>query len=485
MTEARKQLPVSRSEFELLANAIPQMCFIAEAAGAITWYNHRWYEYTGATSEQMLGWGWQSVHDPTMLPQVLNQWNASLQTEMPFEMVFPLRSAKGVLRPFLTRVLPVRNEQGVVLRWVGTCTDISDLKQVETELRKTNAQLDLAIEVASLGEWELDAQRLIVTCSRRHAEIFGYRTQQREWEYTLFLNHVLPEFREEIDCKVRAALLNGTLDFETQIERVDGAQRWIWVRGRVLPPNLNQPHRIFGTVMDITERKEVEARLRWSEDQLRALTARIQKATEEERLRIARELHDQLGQALTGMKMDLAWIIRKFGPASRGTGESWVDLVQNTVKVVDSTIGLVRRLATELRPAMLDAFGLPAAIEWHAEEFEKRTGILCDVRVAHVTAEISEEKQIAMFRIFQEALTNVSRHAQASLVSIRLGPEGNSALFTLQDDGEGFSLRQLENSRSLGVLGMRERAHLIGADLALESEPGKGTMLKLRVPLGT
>ncbi len=236
---------------------------------------------------------------------------------------------------------------------------------------------------------------------------------------------------------------------------------------------------VIMVVVDITERKQAQEHLRRSEDQLRALAARLQTATESERLRIARDLHDELGQALTGMKMDLEWIVRKHGTG----GGVWVPMVLDSMKIVDSTLALVRRLSTELRPEMLDAFGLPAAIEWHAEEFQRRTGIVCRVQVPEAPLSISADQKIAAFRIFQEALTNIARHAQAKFVLVTLEQERNSLIVTIRDDGVGFFVDLLDQTQSLGILGMRERALLLQAQFHLKSVPGHGTTITLRIPL--
>jgi signal transduction histidine kinase len=190
-------------------------------------------------------------------------------------------------------------------------------------------------------------------------------------------------------------------------------------------------------------------------------------------------LHDQLGQALTGMKMDLDWIVRKH----EDDGDLWVPMVQDSMRVVDSTIALVRRLATELRPEILDTFGLRAAIQWHTEQFQRRTGISCVVLVSDDPLGVSDDHKIAVFRIFQEALTNIARHAFAKNVLVTLEREPNDAILTISDDGVGFIVEPLENTQSLGILGMQERALLLGAQFFLDSVPGHGTTVTLRIPL--
>jgi PAS domain S-box-containing protein len=251
----------SEEQFRTLANAIPQLCWMANPDGGIFWYNQRWYEYSGTTPVQMEASGWQSVHNPETLPIVLERWGASIATGEPLEMVFPLRRADGVFRPFLTRVMPVRDAEGKVIRWFGTNTDISEQKQIEAELRRSKERLDLALEVASVGEWEIDLKLHTGSRSKRHAEIFGDSSSETDWSFESFIEHVVPEHRAEIKEKVKASLTSGVWDFETQIRRADGEIRWIWARGCSLLDETVKPVRMYGTVMDITERKRAEVQL--------------------------------------------------------------------------------------------------------------------------------------------------------------------------------------------------------------------------------
>lgn len=289
-----------------------------------------------------------------------------------------------------------------------------------------------------------------------------------------------PDDRASMKEKMALVGAGLPLHFEHRIVPFDGEVRWLEVFGRQILDDAGRPLRYLGAAYDITERKRAENELRRSQNQLRALSGRLQTSAERERLCIARELHDQLGPELTGMKMDLAWAVRKHG----AEGDPWVPVVQDSMKAIDSTIALVRKLATELRPEMLDALGLPAAIEWHSEHFQQRTGIPCTVHLPDDSVYLSNDKEIAAFRIYQEALTNVARHSQAKSVHIALEREQGSVLLTITDDGVGFHPDRLKQTQSLGVLGMRERALLLGADFRIESAPSIGTAIRLRIPLG-
>ena len=289
-----------------------------------------------------------------------------------------------------------------------------------------------------------------------------------------------PEDRSLVEEQFARMIAGKPVHAECRIIRADGEVCWVEIFGKGIVDDAGRPIRCLGVGRDITDRKRAEEYRRWSEDQLRALAMRLQTAAEQERLRIARELHDQLGQALTGMKMDLDWIIRKHGAGE----DPWVPMVRNSMKVVDSTIALVRKIATELRPEMLDALGLRAAIEWHMEEFQRRTGISCTVHLPESPLGIPDGEKIAVFRICQEALTNIARHAKAKNVFVNLERAQDHAILTIQDDGVGFPMDHLERTQSLGVMGMRERALLLGAEFRLQSSPGNGTTITLRIPLG-
>ena len=222
-----------------------------------------------------------------------------------------------------------------------------------------------------------------------------------------------------------------------------------------------------------------ESEIQASYQQVRALAARLQSVREEERSAIARDLHDGLGQALTALKFDLAWLV---GRLSR-TDEMLRDKAQTISTQIDGTIKMVRRLSSELRPGMLDDFGLATSIESYAQEFEERTGIRCDVRGVEQEPELTRAQSIALFRIFQEALTNVARHAQAAQVTIRLEELKDELCLQVCDNGRGLPADVLTGTRSLGVLGMRERAELLDGKLEIAGAAGAGTTVTVTIPL--
>src|SRR5882672_5448533 len=230
---------------------------------------------------------------------------------------------------------------------------------------------------------------------------------------------------------------------------------------------------------EIAERQRAEEDLRESRDQLRALAARLQSVREEECTYIAREIHDELGKACTAIKMDLALIGRKL--TKRQT--KLLAKVASSTQLVDSAIVTLRKIASELRPRTLDDLGLPAALEAQAQEFESRTGIHCSVTLPEDPLTLDTDRSTAIFRIFQESLTNVARHAHATRVEARLRRENDRIIFQVFDNGTGFDPEVAKARKSLGLIGMQERALLLHGDFKTEGMPGSGTTMTLTIPL--
>jgi signal transduction histidine kinase/DNA-binding response OmpR family regulator len=216
-------------------------------------------------------------------------------------------------------------------------------------------------------------------------------------------------------------------------------------------------------------------------EQLRDLTAYLQTAREEERAHIAREIHDELGQTLTALKFDLSWLTKRL-PGDQPDLEKKAQVMSG---LIDETIHTVRRVATELRPGLLDDLGLAAAIEWQAQEFAARTDIDCDLQLDDTSASLDRDLTTAVFRIFQETLTNIARHAEATQVRVMLADGPGELILTVQDNGKGITEDQASDSKSLGLIGMRERARARGGDITFEGTPDQGTTVTVRIPRTT
>lgn len=277
--------------------------------------------------------------------------------------------------------------------------------------------------------------------------------------------------------------LSGTIGEERAVEMLKSG-----ATDCVLKNNLHRlapaVHRALAEADEKAKRRAAEEALKLLAGQLRALADRLQSTREEERLRISREIHDELGEALTSQKLGLMWIRQRLG--SLGLADTLgpifekIDFLRSSV---DGTAGRVRRLCTELRPPILDDLGLPAAIEWQAREFQSRTNIPCEILANIEELELAGPAAVAIFRIFQEILTNVARHAQATRVTVEVKSEDGTLLLKVTDNGRGISPERINGGGSLGLVGMRERALLLGGVLHLHGVPGKGTTVTVSVPL--
>jgi PAS domain S-box-containing protein len=233
---------------------------------------------------------------------------------------------------------------------------------------------------------------------------------------------------------------------------------------------------VFAAARDISERKKMEEELRGSKELLEKLNQRLNEIRENERAIISREIHDELGQSLTALKLDLNWMYRYIGtkPEAKAKLEGMIEMISNTIKDV-------QRISSDLRPGILDDLGLAAAIEWYSEEFEKRTGIECRTSLDD-SIQGDSQKDLVFFRVLQEALTNVIRHSEASSVSIKLYKSESGITMSIHDNGKGMLPEIAESVKSLGLIGMRERVRQFGGKIDISSKKGQGTMLTILIP---
>lgn len=230
----------------------------------------------------------------------------------------------------------------------------------------------------------------------------------------------------------------------------------------------------------IASRRRTSDQVRQSREELRALSTHLQTVIERERTRIAREIHDELGQELTSLKFDVAWLKEQ---AAGANNLAEIEKLTSILKSIDGAISSVRRIATELRPAVLDTLGLTAAIEWQAKDFQNRTGIVCRLNSMDEDLPVNNDSATTVFRIFQESLTNVARHSGATEVEITLQRIDGHVRLDIHDNGKGVDTASIRGSRSLGLLGMQERVRLIDGDVGIYGKPGEGTTVRVNIPI--
>lgn len=369
---------------------------------------------------------------------------------------------------------PILAGGGRVIGVVLVFRDVAERRQEQIATAEQAALLELTQDAVFV----IDMEGRILFWSRGAEAMLGYSKAQTAGKiaHDLLCTELPQPFAE-----IRAELMHvghweGDLIKTAQDgRRVMVAGRWALQWGK-----RGQPPRVLVINSDITERKRGEESLVLQKEQLRALAERLQWVREEDRKQVARELHDQIGQILTSIKMDMTWMARHL-PESE---EKVLARLAESIQSINDGVKAVRSICSGLRPGVLDDLGLAAAIEWQAAEFASRHDVKCQVTVPPLDLHLDGDRATATFRIFQECLTNVIRHAQAKSVRVDLCQEDECILLVVEDDGIGFCVSGLSNTLgSLGLLGMKERAQFCGGDVQISSSPGKGTTVTVRVPV--
>jgi len=357
----------------------------------------------------------------------------------------------------------------------------AERKRAEVELRRSELFLESIVENIPHMIFVKDASQLrFVRFNRAGEELLGHKRQNLigKSDYELFPKEEA-DFFTGADREVLRKCEVLDIPEEPILTRGKG-QRCLHTKKIPILDENGQPLYLLGISEDITERKRAENQLQRSFELLRTLSQRLDVVREEERTRIARELHDELGVRMTCMKMDLTRLLGMLRE-SLFPREKMEEKIRSSAKVPDEVAAEVQRLAAELRPGVLDDLGLVAAIEWQCQDFERRSGIRCLCEASFDEIKISPSRATAAFRICQEALTNIARHANATFVRVLIKESGEDILIEIQDNGRGIPPEKLNDASSLGLLGMKERSMAMGGSLDILGWPGKGTTVTLRL----
>lgn len=361
--------------------------------------------------------------------------------------------------------------------------DVTGRKLSEQALKRNRLMLNFAEEITHLGSWEWNLETNKLNCSPELFQIYGLKPEDFDGKFESILQLVHPDDADIILANIdRAHETDEPFEHYERIIRPDGEKRILYTKGIVLDSIEEGAKTIYGSCLDVTEFKRVEDELINSREKLRALSASLEAAREEERSYIARELHDELGQVLTAIKMDITLLQDDLNVKPDLLKEEIANQLSQIEKIIDRLIGTVKNIATELRPDILDHLGLIAALDWQAKEFEKRYKIRCvfDSNIQNV--EFEKERSTAVFRIFQETLTNVARHSNATLVTAKVELSGDKFFLEVEDNGKGISNENLFNISSIGITGMKERAKFLGGKVFIDGMEGKGTKVFLEMP---
>src|SRR5437899_8693439 len=361
----------------LVIDTIPTMAWSVRPDGVVDFLNKRWVDYSGLTLERYVQDPTGPIH-PEDIPRVLKKWRAAMAAGESSEDEMRLRRADGEYRWFLVRTVPLRDEQGKIVKWYGTSTDIEDRKRVEMALQKNERLLSETQVLGRTGSWEHNLITGEITNTEGNLRLFFGDDRSKGARFEDFAEVVHRDDREYVNAR-HAQLLaeGGPRDIEYRVVWPDGSVHVLFGRATVVRDAAGRPLRVYGTNVDITERKRAENALRDSGVRLQALSRRLVELQESERKELARELHDRVGQSLTALKINID--ILQPALASQENAEV-LARVADSAALLEATMDTIENVMSELRPPMLDDHGLGAALDWHARNFSSRPGIAVAVR---------------------------------------------------------------------------------------------------------
>ncbi|MEE8335684.1 MAG: PAS domain S-box protein [Candidatus Neomarinimicrobiota bacterium] len=473
----RRSLEAERDHTENILDSMIDLVFVVNSKGFIQGLNQASMATLGYTKAELSGKSFQDLFRITKKDSGIDSFNATWNNLIKNRF---LRHLEGV---FLTKNgvdVPVilsgsvlqndeNNSQGIVL----VAKDISGQKQTEKLIQK----LSHAVEQSSSVIMITDIDGKLEYVNPKFENVTGWSTREVIGKNPRILKS--GKHPQKLYKNLWDTIISGK-DWQGEFINRKKNGEFYWASANISPirNEEQQVTHFIGVQEDVTKRKLAEKLLQDSQKQLKALTSHIQQMQEEERTRISREIHDELGQSLTGIKMELVWLKDEISTKQKPA-------INKIIKFLETTMNTVQRISTQLRPVILDDLGLVAAIEWEVQEFQTRSGIKCELNFETENISIDDDRATAIFRILQEALTNILRHAEANSVVVALKQEKSTLLLIVSDDGKGILEEQINNRDSLGILGMQERIQLWNGEFQIGKVNNSGTTLTVRLPLET
>ena len=367
-------------------------------------------------------------------------------------------------------LISVRMIDGKAVGLTNSTRDITERRRGEEALKESEKKYRDLVDTAIVGIIQSTTDGELLFANQAVADMAGFDTVEEFVAEGAIPRYTDPQQRKEW---VEALKKNGRVD-DIEVEMLD---RYGNICYGLLSAAL-EGDIITSVTIDITDRVRTSRELIKSQKELRYLTRKLESVREEERASIAREIHDELGQSMTALKMNLVWLREKLTKGQEDLSEK----VKSLEDIVDDNLQIVKKISSELRPTMLDDLGLAAALEWHSQDFQKKTGIRCTLVLEPDDFELDTDRSTTLFRIYQEAMTNIFRHAQATRVRISLSDATGSVVLSINDNGKGIEDENITNAKSLGLVGMRERVHHWDGSVEIRRKK-KGTAVTITIPL--
>jgi two-component system sensor histidine kinase UhpB len=480
LASRRRPEPRPRGEPEPLLRAILDAALDAfiliDAAGVIQQWNRQAEQVFGWDASEAIGRTLMDTIIPTRYhkrhAQGLARFLATGQGQLLNRRIeITARRRDGREFPIELTIAPVR--QGGAQLFSAFVRDIAEHQQAVEQLRFQSTILQNVQDSVIMT----DLEGRVMYWNDGATAVFGYTPDEMLGQT---LERLFPDAGPDALTGNMKQILEGQVHIrDWNGRRRDGSPVWVDVKTAVMRDTQGQAIGLLGVGKDITERKLAAEALQATHQRLRDFAGRMRSVREQERALMARQIHDELGQVLTALGMDVAWLEARLPTNDRPL----VEKCRAMATIIEATIGRVRTLATELRPAVLDDLGLLAAIEWETQQFTRRTGIACVLEVPATLPPLDADRSTDLFRILQEALTNVVRHAAAHRVEVQVRVTAAELVLVVGDDGRGIGAAEAANPRSLGLLGMRERALLWNGTVDVRARTQGGTAVTVQLPL--
>lgn len=473
---AEEKIIHSNERFELIAKTTNDAVWETDLETGVSWGNEMHQMMYGLTLENEIPnfEEWEMHLHPDDREWVVKSLHEALaSTDNTWITEYRFLKSSGEIVTIYDRTYIVRNKEGKPVRMMGSMMDITERKKAEDALLQSEEKYRTLVEQATDGIFIADHTGKFVIVNSAAVKLSKY-TEEELANLTIY-DLADPEEIKTNPFRFEEMKSEQGARSERKLKRKDGSILDIEINAKFLSDG-----RFLAFIRDITERKKAEDELNSSYKAIRKLTSHLQNAREEERTHIAREIHDELGQQLTVLKMDVSWLNKKIKQLEN---QQLNDKATEIVQMLNDTVNTVRRISSDLRPVLLDDLGLAAAIEWHLMEFGKRSGIKTEFFTLESAIEIPRAIATGLFRIYQESITNIARHSEATEVMVELFVEDKVVTMAISDNGKGFDVTNIGRKKTLGVLGMQERTVMMGGTFRIKRNPAKGMKVEVHVPV--
>lgn len=464
------ELNLSNERFNLLSKATNDALWDWKIKEDRLWCNDSFYIMTGLRADKEISFTqFAELIIEEDRKRIKENYESAVKNKITYiSDEYSIRRIDNSLINVYNRSYIVYDETDNPIRMLGALQDVTLQKKIQHQILFEKDLSDTVINSLPGVFYMFNDKMKYVRWNKNLLTITGYTNE--EMQYVNPVDFVPHDQREIVGAKIANVFLAGEDNVEADLQTKDKRRIPYFFTGMAI--KYNDENCMMGVGIDISEKKRAQ-------EELRRLANYLQNIREEERGRIAREIHDDLGQQLTGLKMDMSLILKKV----QLNNNELKTKVEECIQVIDNTVNSVRRIATQLRPSILDDLGLAAALEWLSEEFEKRYHIKTHFSYGSFIKNINADTSIALFRIYQESLTNILRHSKATEVNATLSEEENILTLSVTDNGIGFDMDKLNTSTTLGLIGIKERTNLMGGTMHIESKKEEGTSLLINVPL--